>query len=89
MAILALRILALGAPAYLALTIILLFSLAVLVTYTFSLVRHAKSLAKDAKRAGERLDEASREVKTQVQTMSEHTDELGGRTRPSGRRGRV
>ena len=82
-------ILALGAPAYLALTIILLFALAVLVTYTFSLVRHAKSLAKDAKKAGERLDEASREVKDQVQAMAERTDDLGGDRRASGRRRRV
>ena len=82
-------ILGLGAPAYLALTIILLFSLAVLVTYTFSLVRHAKSLAKDAKKAGERLDEASREVKNQVQAMSERTEDLGGDRRASGRRRRV
>ena len=82
-------ILALGAPAYLALTIILLFALAVLVTYTFSLVRHAKSLAKDAKRAGERLDEASREVKDQVQAMSERTNGRGGDRTASGRRRRV
>ena len=82
-------IFALGAPAYLALTIILLFALAVLVTYTFSLVRHAKSLAKDTKRAGERLDEAAGEVKSQVQAMSERTEGLGGDRRASGRRRRV
>ena len=82
-------ILALGAPAYLALTIILLFALAVLVTYTFSLVRHAKSLAKDAKRAGERLDESSREMKTQMQAMAERTNDLGSDRRASGRRRRV
>ena len=82
-------ILALAGPAYLALTIILLFALAVLVTYTFSLDRHAKSLAKDAKKAGERLDEAAREVRTQVQAMSERTEGLGGDRRASGRRRRV
>ena len=82
-------ILALGTPAYVILTVFLLFALSVLVTYTFSLVRHAKSLATDAKRAGERLSEAARDVESQVQAMSERTGTLGGDRRPSGRRRRV
>ena len=82
-------ILALGGPAYLALTIILLFALAVLVTYTFSLVRHAKSLVTDAKKAGERLNEVARDIETQVQGISERTESLGRDRRPSGRRRRV
>ena len=81
--------LALGVPAYLILTFFLLFAMAVVVTYTFSLVRHAKSLATDAKKAAERLNEAARDVESQVQAMSEHADGLGGRAKPSRRRGRV
>ncbi len=80
---------ALGVPGYVILTVLLLFALAVVVTYTFSLVRHAKSLANDAKKAAERLNEAAREVESQVQAMADHTDALGERRRPSRRRGRV
>ena len=79
-------ILALGAPAYVILTVLLLFALAVVVTYTFSLVRHAKSLATDAKRASERLGEAARDIEVQVQAMSEKTGDLGAPRRGSGRR---
>jgi hypothetical protein len=82
-------IFALGAPAFVILSVLLLFALSVVVTYTFSLVRHAKSLAADAKRAGERLSEAAREVESQVQAMSEKTGDLGQRSRLSGRRRRV
>jgi hypothetical protein len=82
-------ILALGTPAFLVLTFFLLFALCVVVTYTFSLVRHAKSLAADAKRAGERLSEAARDVETQVQAMSEKTGSIGERRRGSGRGPRV
>lgn len=82
-------ILALGTPAYVILTVFLLFALCVLVTYTFSLVRHAKSLAADAKRAGERLSDAARDVETQVQAMSEKTGGLGERRRGPGRGPRV
>jgi hypothetical protein len=82
-------ILALGAPAFVILSVLLLFALSVVVTYTFSLVRHAKSLAKDAKRAGERLSEAASDVEMQVQAMSEKTGDLGQRRRGSGRGRRV
>ncbi|TMK53103.1 MAG: hypothetical protein E6G59_06530 [Actinobacteria bacterium] len=81
--------LALGVPAYLILTFFLLFAMAVVVTYTFSLVRHAKTLAADAKKAAERLNDAARDVESQVHAMSKRTDALGGRRPPSGRRGRV
>ena len=81
--------LALGVPAYLILMFFLLFAMAVVVTYTFSLVRHAKSLATDAKKAAERLNDAARDVESRVQAMSERTNGLGGRRPPSGRRGRV
>jgi hypothetical protein len=81
-------ILALGAPAFVILSVLLLFALSVVVTYTFSLVRHAKSLAADAKRAGERLSEAASDVEMQVQAMSEKTGDLGQR-RGSGRGRRV
>ena len=80
---------ALGTPAYLILTFFLLFALAVVVTYTFSLVRHAKSLAKDAKAAAERLNDAARTVEAQVQAISEHAEGLGARAKPGRRRGRV
>ncbi len=82
-------VLAMGAPAYLILTFFLLFALAVVVTYTFSLVRHAKSLAKDAKAAAERLNDEARALEAQVQAIAEHTDDLGARRPRSGRRGRV
>jgi hypothetical protein len=82
-------ILGLGTPAYLILTFFLLFALAVVVTYTFSLVRHAKELAKDAKAAAERLNDAARAVESQVQAISQHADNLGARRPQSGRRGRV
>jgi hypothetical protein len=81
--------LALGVPAYLILTFFLLFALAVVVTYTFSLVRHAKSLASDAKKAAERLSEAAADVESQVQAIAERADGLGGRRPPPGRRGGV
>jgi hypothetical protein len=80
---------ALGTPAYLILTFFLLFALAVVVTYTFSLVRHAKGLAKDAKAAAERLNDAARAVEAQVQAIAEHADDLGARAKSSRRRGRV
>jgi hypothetical protein len=82
-------IFALGAPALVILSVLLLFALCVVVTYTFSLVRHAKSLAADAKRAGERLSEAAHDVETQVQAMSEKTGGLWERRRGSGRGPRV
>jgi hypothetical protein len=82
-------IFALGAPVSVLLSVLLVFALSVVVTYTFSLVRHAKSLAADAKRAGERLSEAAREVESQVQAMSEKTGDLGERRRGSGRGRRV
>jgi hypothetical protein len=82
-------ILALGAPAFVILSVLLLFALSVVVTYTFSLVRHAKSLAKDAKRAGERLSEAASDVEMQVQAMSEKTGDMGQGRRGSGRGRRV
>jgi hypothetical protein len=82
-------ILALGTPAYVILSVLLLFALSVVVTYTFSLVRHAKSLAADAKQAGERLNEAARDVQTQAQAMSEKTGDLGQQRRGSGRGRRV
>jgi hypothetical protein len=80
---------ALGTPAYLILTFFLLFALCVVVTYTFSLVRHAKGLAKDAKAAADRLNDAARAVEAQVQAIAEHADGLGARAKPSRRRGRV
>jgi hypothetical protein len=82
-------ILALGTPAFVILSVLLLFALSVVVTYTFSLVRHAKSLAADAKRAGERLSEAAGDVEQQVQAMAEKTGDLGQRPRGSGRGRRV
>lgn len=82
-------VLALSTPLYLILTFFLLFALAVVVTYTFSLVRHAKELAKDAKAAAERLNDAAAAVESQVQAIAEHAGGLGERTRPSKRRGRV
>jgi hypothetical protein len=81
--------LALNGFAYMALTLFLLFGVGVVVAYTFSLVRHAKSLAADAKKAGERLNEAARDIQAQVDAMADRREELERHARPGKRRPRV
>ena len=49
----------------------------------------ADAIVAAAKKAAERLNDAARDVKSQVQVMSERTGGLGGRRPPPGRRGRV
>ena len=80
---------ALNGFAYTALALLLVFGAGVVVVYAFSLVKHAKSLAADAKRAGERLNEAARDIQAQVDAMAERREELTRRARPSRRRPRV
>jgi hypothetical protein len=81
-------VLALGAPLYIAFTAILLFAAAVVVMYTFSLVRHAKTLAKDAARAGERLNDAAEAIEAQMKAISDRASTITGETKrlPSRRR---
>ena len=80
---------ALNGFAYMALALLLAFGAGVVIVYAFSLVRHAKSLAADAKRAGERLNEAARDIQAQVDAMAERSEDLTKRARPSRRRPRV
>jgi hypothetical protein len=81
--------LALNAFAYVALSILLVFAAGVVVVYAFTLVKHAKSLAADAKNAGERLNEAARDIQAQVNAMAERQEQSTRRARPSRRRPRV
>jgi hypothetical protein len=68
--------LALGAPLYIAFAAILLFAAAVVVRYTFALVRHAKELAKDAAAAGERVSDAAAAIEAQMKLVSERAADL-------------
>jgi hypothetical protein len=68
--------LALGAPILIVLAALLLFAASVVVVYTFSLVRHAKTLVADTKRAAERLSEAAQEVEAEVKAMEEASADL-------------
>lgn len=79
-------LLALNGFAYMALALLLAFGAGVLVVYAFSLVKHAKTLAADAKRAGERLNEAARDIQAQVDAMAERREDLTRRARPHRRR---
>jgi hypothetical protein len=72
------RLLALGLPLSIAFSAILLFAAAVVVMYTFKLVGHAKSLAADAKAAGERVQRIADELQDQVKLASDRASSLGG-----------
>ncbi|MGZ4189948.1 MAG: hypothetical protein ACXVD2_07790 [Actinomycetota bacterium] len=68
--------LALGVPVYVVFAALLLFAAGMVVMRTFSLVRHAKSLAAQAKETSERLNEAAADIEAQVQQASERAASL-------------
>ena len=78
-------ILALEASATIALSMVLMFGCAVVVRYVFALVAEAKSLATVFRKANDRLQDASIEVRVFGEKVSERMSKLGHARGPRNR----
>jgi hypothetical protein len=69
--------LALSPVVSIALSMLLLLGAAVILRYVFDLVKHAKSLGAALKKANDRLQDATVEIRVEAEEASERVSKLG------------